>query len=196
MICHNLQLHALKICIHVAAVRRVSSFYGVLLIMTSDAVIECVAQLNGYHLKVWNIMMQENVVCQLIRRAAAWHCKKTNNWVLTLTLEIPAEDKWTYCIRLPFDIQGPGSVPCVGGVLKDQYSQTMFSILYTNWNKTKKKSQKNLTPCAANSDKTVDPILHREPSHFVKFVAMQRAIFNIQKGLAYLNLGLISDSKG
>jgi hypothetical protein len=33
--------------------------------------------------------------------------------------------------ELPFDAQGPASIPGVGGVIKAQHSQTMFSILYT-----------------------------------------------------------------
>jgi hypothetical protein len=31
-----------------------------------------------------------------------------------------------------FDAQGTASIPGVGGVIKAQQSQTMFSILYTN----------------------------------------------------------------
>jgi hypothetical protein len=33
--------------------------------------------------------------------------------------------------ELPSDAQGPASIPGVGGVIKAQHSQTMFSILYT-----------------------------------------------------------------
>jgi hypothetical protein len=33
--------------------------------------------------------------------------------------------------ELPFDAQGPATIPGVGGVIKAQHSQTMFSILYT-----------------------------------------------------------------
>jgi hypothetical protein len=33
--------------------------------------------------------------------------------------------------ELPFDAQGPASIPGVGGVIKAQHSQPMFSILHT-----------------------------------------------------------------
>jgi hypothetical protein len=49
---------------------------------------------------------------------------------------------------------------------------------------------------AVGSGKSGDPILHREPSHFKKILAMRRAILKITEGCVYISLDLIYDLKG
>jgi hypothetical protein len=49
---------------------------------------------------------------------------------------------------------------------------------------------------AAGSDKSADLILHRESPLLKHCSDMQRAIFKIKEGLAYLSLVLIYDLKG